>query len=77
MGTDAMDSWAAEVDRTHKSAPRGWSAPAGKKVISVAAGKVHTAVWTDGGDLFTFGYGSFGVLGHGGEESEYICTEAR
>ena len=45
---------------------------AGKKVIGAAAGTMHTAVWTDGGELFTFGDGAFGELGHGGEQNELV-----
>jgi alpha-tubulin suppressor-like RCC1 family protein len=37
----------------------------GKRVIGVSASGVHTAVWTDTGELFTFGYGYNGKLGHG------------
>jgi len=42
----------------------------GKKVISATAATRDTAVWTDKGELFTFGYdGSYAQLGHGGEET--------
>jgi len=40
------------------------------KVVGAAAGAAHTAVWTDTGELFTFGAGQIGKLGHGGEEDE-------
>ena len=42
----------------------------GKKVIGASAGGPHTAVWTDAGEIFTFGCGYLGQLGHGGEEEE-------
>jgi RCC1 and BTB domain-containing protein len=45
---------------------------AGKKVIGAAAGEFHTAAWTDEGELFTFGYGVHGQLGHGGEQTELV-----
>jgi len=32
----------------------------------------HTAVWTDAEELFTFGAGLWGKLGHGGEQDEYV-----
>jgi len=44
----------------------------GKKVIGAAAGTCHTAAWTEAGDLFTFGYGRHGQLGHGGIENELV-----
>jgi len=56
--------------------PRLIEALAGKKVVGAAAGCVHTAVWTDAGELFTFGYGGGqGRLGHGGEEHELAGEE--
>jgi len=41
-------------------------------VIGTSAGGLHTAVWTEAGELFTFGYGSHGRLGHGGTQSELV-----
>ena len=41
----------------------------GKKVVGAAASNDHTAVWTEAGELFTFGSGLSGRLGHGGEEN--------
>jgi alpha-tubulin suppressor-like RCC1 family protein len=43
-----------------------------KKAIGAAAGSTHTAVWTDDGELFTFGYGDQGNLGHGGTQKEPV-----
>ena len=43
----------------------------GHKATAVAAGRLHTAVLTDARELFTFGYGGDGPLGHGSQESEY------
>jgi len=39
-----------------------------KKVIGASAGENHTAAWTDSRELFTFGRGGNGQLGHGGEQ---------
>jgi len=53
--------------------PRLIEALAGKKVIiSAAACECHTAVWTESGELFTFGTGVLGSLGHGGKEEESV-----
>ncbi|KAI4371923.1 hypothetical protein MLD38_010218 [Melastoma candidum] len=41
----------------------------GLQVLSIACGTWHTALTTSDGKLFTFGDGTFGVLGHGDRES--------
>jgi len=55
-----------------ESVPRLVEALAAKKVVGASAGILHTAAWTDEGELFTFGNGYYGELGHGGEESESV-----
>jgi hypothetical protein len=50
--------------------PRLMEALAQKKVIG--ASENHTAVWTDSGELFTFGRGYNGQLGHGGTQEELV-----
>jgi len=52
--------------------PRLVEALAGKAVVGVSAGDEHAAVWTDEGELFTFGFGSDGRLGHGGGQDELV-----
>ena len=52
--------------------PRLVEALVGKKMIGAAAGQHHTAVLTDDGEVFTFGNGESGKLGHGGQESEAV-----
>ena len=37
------------------------------KAIGAAAGVLYTVVWTDDGELFTFGDGWAGKQGHGGQ----------
>jgi len=41
-----------------------------KQVIFVAAGAVHTAVCTSDGEVYTWGSGAHGKLGHGGDADE-------
>jgi alpha-tubulin suppressor-like RCC1 family protein len=47
--------------------PRLVDALVGQKVVGAAAGHQHTAVRTEAGELFTFGNGDCGQLGHGVE----------
>jgi len=50
--------------------PRLVEALVGKKVVGAAAGEIHTAMWTEAGEIFTFGKGYSRSLGHGGEQDE-------
>jgi len=50
--------------------PRLVESLAGKKVIGVSAGYAHTAVWTDEGELFTFGSGRIVDVGHWATEDK-------
>ncbi|GLT58678.1 hypothetical protein SLA2020_315490 [Shorea laevis] len=47
----------------------------GIHVSSISCGPWHTAVVTSAGQLFTFGDGTFGVLGHGDQRSVSIPRE--
>ena len=47
----------------------------GIHVSSISCGPWHTAVVTSAGQLFTFGDGTFGVLGHGDRNSVSIPRE--
>lgn len=49
----------------------------GLQVLSIACGTWHSALTTSNGKLFTFGDGSFGVLGHGDRESVTYPREVR
>ena len=42
----------------------------GEAVLMVACGAWHTVVATEGGGVYTFGYGYYGRLGHGDEEDQ-------
>ena len=44
---------------------------AGKRVTQVSAGDEHSACVTESGDVYTWGIGDGGRLGHGDEEEEY------
>jgi alpha-tubulin suppressor-like RCC1 family protein len=52
--------------------PRVVEALSGKKVMGTSAGASHTVVWTEGGEVFTFGLGGDGQLGHGGQGDELV-----
>jgi len=59
-------------EHAQELSPRLVEALAGKKVVGVSVGDIHTAAWTEAGELFTFGEGYYGKLGHGGEEGELL-----
>ena len=42
----------------------------GEAVLMVGCGDAHTAVATEGGGVYTFGFGEYGQLGHGDEEDQ-------
>ena len=52
--------------------PRLVDGLAGTRVVCVTAGGHHTAVCTDAGQLYTFGRGFYGQLGHGQEQDEWV-----
>ncbi|KAM3305742.1 PH, RCC1 and FYVE domains-containing protein 1-like isoform X1 [Capsicum chacoense] len=49
----------------------------GLQVASVTCGPWHTALITSNGQLFTFGDGTFGVLGHGDRENVLFPREVK
>jgi len=65
------EAWEMSMPEEAEPVPRLFEALAGKKVVGAAAGCYATAAWTDQGELFTFGMGSHGNLGHGGKEHEF------
>ena len=46
----------------------------GQRVVEVACGKEHAAAVTHAGEIFTWGAGEHGQLGHGDEESRIAPT---
>jgi alpha-tubulin suppressor-like RCC1 family protein len=61
-------------DEENALAPRLVAGLAGRVVVDVAAGWRHTAVVTDEGELWTFGRGWQGRLGHGDIENRLVPT---
>lgn len=62
---------AGRVDESFNVSPTPVPLPAMKtRVVGVSCGCYATAVWTENGQLLTWGNGSSGQLGHGGLESE-------
>ncbi|PPD95120.1 hypothetical protein GOBAR_DD07809 [Gossypium barbadense] len=57
------------TDVSHWIPKRVSGALEGIQVLSIACGAWHSALATSDGKLFTFGDGTFGVLGHGDRES--------
>ena len=51
--------------------PRKVEAFEGERVLQAAAGGYHTAALTAEGELFTFGRGGYGQLGHGSTNDEF------
>ena len=52
--------------------PRRVEALVGTRVVQVACGAAHTAVTTSTGEVYTFGVGNGGQLGHGGHDTELV-----
>ena len=53
-----------------ETVPRALLKLSDKRVVLVTAGMCHTAVVTSNGELYTFGCGDSGMLGHGSEVDE-------
>jgi alpha-tubulin suppressor-like RCC1 family protein len=59
-------------DEKKQLAPRRVPAAAfnGERVVMVATGGAHTVALSEAGHVFTWGYGRYGRLGHGDEETQ-------
>ncbi len=44
-------------------------------IVSVSAGLIHGSFLTDDGDVYTWGFGNSGRLGHGDEEERLVATK--
>jgi alpha-tubulin suppressor-like RCC1 family protein len=60
---------------TNQNAPVIVAALGAKKVISIAAGSAHCIALTEEGDIFTWGKGELGRLGHGSGGHEILPRE--
>jgi alpha-tubulin suppressor-like RCC1 family protein len=49
----------------------------GKRVVAASAGEYYTAAITDAGELFTWGSGRHGRLGHGDVEDRHVPTQVQ
>ena len=56
----------------HEPVPRVVEGLVGTKVMGAAAGFDYSVVWVEDGRVFSFGWGAYGQLGHGGEERELV-----
>lgn len=65
------------TDVSHWIPKRVSGALEGLQVLSIACGTWHSALATSNGKLFTFGDGTFGVLGHGDRESAAYPKEVQ
>jgi alpha-tubulin suppressor-like RCC1 family protein len=59
-------------DEDEELVPRQVASLAAVRIASVACGGLHTLAVTSSGELYTFGDGTSGRLGHGDKECQYI-----
>ncbi|XP_038055580.1 E3 ubiquitin-protein ligase HERC2-like [Patiria miniata] len=57
-------------NRTQCDRPRVIESLRGKEVVNIACGGAHSACMTSSGELFTWGKGRYGRLGHGDSEDQ-------
>jgi len=69
---ELQQAYLGHGDSVNERVPRLVEALVGVNVVGTAAGQYHTAVWTDEGKAYSFGYGACGRLGHGGREDERV-----
>ena len=61
-------------DGRHMFFPKVVQALLGKRVVGVSAGSIHTAAWTEAGELFSWGVSDDGQLGHGDNDYKQFPT---
>ena len=59
-------------DTENQFVPRRVEALAAKRVVQVAAGTYHRVAVMSTGELWSWGYGSFGQLGHGDQQNQLV-----
>ena len=61
-------------DEMDQLTPKRVEALIGVRAKQVSCGCIHTAVCTEDGEVYTFGEGQYGQLGHGDENSKSSPT---
>jgi alpha-tubulin suppressor-like RCC1 family protein len=69
---DGADGRLGHGGQEDELVPRVVEGLAGMKVVGAAAGYAQTVVWLEDGKVLTFGDGSYGQLGYGGEEMKLM-----
>lgn len=68
---DGEDGKLGHGDSLTLDSPKIIEALLAKRVFYVACGSAHSAAITSNGELYTWGQGQYGRLGHGDEISQY------
>lgn len=59
---------------SYQSKPAKVLGLADHRVVEVSAGSIHSAAVTEDGELYTWGRGTYGRLGHGEQSCTYISS---
>lgn len=68
---DGEDGKLGHGNTTTLDSPKIIEALLEKRVVFIACGSSHSAATTSDGELYTWGQGQYGRLGHGDEISQY------
>ena len=66
---EPLAAWATATEQ-HELLPKKIEALAGRRVIAVSAGGVHSLALTADGAVWSWGGGAFGQLGHGDHQDQ-------